>query len=344
MFDKDSAYIIGYSLDAVILARELAVKGKKVTFLQTGKLGYPLDEIKDYISYEDMLRIKAIHVNTPFKKLVNSTYAFIPYEQVKFVNSRNGLMSWPLNRSSIDSAEEWEQIEGCINGISAFRDKLDKATNYINIYKNFFPKWLYDTIIKHVGISKWGNFRQSKFSHEGLAREINLSCLDDNSTGVVYAPVDGYKSLCDDALNHDNITVSSIKLSQVRRLLSKRFPQSDVILMDNRVDEIFGYLYGAFDRVKWVVEESVEQNLEEFIDVGNGVVFTPTKDYWCISNDHGHITRIKTELIDELNTSAISQICFTSINKKMYSEYKKLVKLHSGKVLTLIPMTHTVIM
>lgn len=344
MFDKNSAYVIGYSLDAVLLARELAVKGKKVTFLQTGKLGYPLDEIKDYISYEDVLRIKSMHINVPFNKMVNSTFTFIPYEDVKFVNNRNGLISWPLNRSSIDSAEEWEQMETCIATVGEFRDKLDKATNYINIYKNYFPKWLYDTIIKHVGINKWGGFRQSKFSLEGLAREINLSCLDDSSTGAVYSPVNGYKDLCNTALEHENITVSSIRLSAIRKFLSKRFPDSDVVLMDNRVDKIFGYLYGAFDRVKWNVEETEEQNLEEFIDVGNGIVLTPTKDYWCISNDHGHITKIRTELIDDMNTETISQICFTSTNKKIYNEYKKLVKLHSGKILTLVPMTQTVIM
>lgn len=344
MFEKDSTYVIGYSLDSVLLARELAAKGKKVTFLQTGKLGYPLDKIKDYISYEDVLRIKAMHINVQFKKLVNSTFAFIPYEQVKFVNNRNGLISWPLNRSSIDSAEEWEQMEACIATVGEFRDKLDSATNYINIYKNFFPKWLYDTIIKHIGINKWGGFRQSKFSREGLAREINLSCLDDKSTGVMYAPVNGYQDLCNVALQHENITISSIRLSSVRKFLSKRFPDADVVLMDNRVDEIFGYLYGAFDRVKWVVEESEEQNLEEFIDVGSGIVFTPTKDYWCISNDHGYITKIKTELVDGMNSGTISQICVTSANKKMYNEYKKLVKLHSGKILTLMPMTQTVIM
>lgn len=274
MFEKSSAYIIGYSLDAALLARELAIKGKKVTFLCTGELGHPLDDINDYISYEDVLRIKSLHINTSFKKMINSTYAFIPYEQVKFVNNRNGLMSWPLNRSSFDSAEEWEQMERCIVGINDFRDKLDKATNYINIYKNFFPKWVYDTVIKHIGINKWGGFRQSKFSREGLAREINLSCLDGNSTGVVYSPTDGYKNLCEVSLEHNNITKSKIKLSSVRKLLSKRFKNTDVILMDNRVDEIFGYLYGAFDRVKWNVETTDEQNLEEFIDDDNGDINT----------------------------------------------------------------------
>lgn len=344
MFEKDNVYVIGYSLDAVLLARELAVKGKKVTFLQTGKLGYPLDEIKDFISYEDMLRIKAMYINIPFKKMTNSTYSFIPYNQVKFVNNQNGLISWPLNRSSFDSADEWEQMEVCIANVDSFRDTLDKATNYINIYKNFFPKWLYDTIIKHIGINKWGGFRQSKFSRDGLAREIDLSCLDESSTGTVYAPTNGYNDLCNNALNHDNIKVDTIALRSIRKFMSNRFPNSDVILMDNRVDEIFGYLYGAFDRVKWTVEETEEQNLEEFIDVGNGIVFTPTKDYWCISNDHGKVTKVSTTLVDDLNTQAISQICFTSANKKMYSEYKKLVKLHSGKILTLMPMTQTVIM
>lgn len=109
--------VIGYTLDSAILAREIASKGQKVVFMQTGTLGYPLDDIREYISYEDFLKIRSFRIGEKFKKLHNSTYVHIPFDNLKFVNNRNGLISYPLNRTSFESAEEWEEISYCIQRI-----------------------------------------------------------------------------------------------------------------------------------------------------------------------------------------------------------------------------------
>jgi UDP-galactopyranose mutase len=344
MIDKDTVYIIGYTLDATLIARELAEKKNlKVIFLNTGILGHPLDDIGDYITHEDMIRINALDVITPFKKLSNSTYAFIPYNELKFVNNRNGLISYPLNKSSFDSAEEWEQVEYCILEINKFREKLEQSSNFINIYKNFFPKWLYDSMLKYMGVSKWGDFRQSKFTRDGLAKEIDLSYLDVSNTGTMYAPVNGYNQLCKEILNHPNITLEDYKLKDVNNFLRTRFKNADVIVCDNRIDYICNYTYGNFDRVVFETEKTNETNLEEFFDISEGIVLTPTKDYWCITKHQNDITKIRSRYIDDLSNNELSVIAPTITNKKIYSEYQKLISLYSDKILYLSNNTITFI-
>ena len=343
MISKNKVYIIGYSLDSVMFARELAERGKIVTFMESGVLGYPLDDIHDYISYEDALKIKTLDGDSQFEKLHNATYVHIPYDELRFVNNRNGLISYPINESSFDSADEWEQVQFCLTNIKEFRDKLAASNNYINIYKNFFPKWLYDSLIKYMGINKWGGFRQSKFTRNGLDQEINLSCLDGKSTGTIYRPIGGYKELANRLLTHANIKRESIELKAIKPMLVRRYKDADVIVMDNRVDHVLGYMHGAFDRVLWETETSKESNIEELIDVDDGIVLTPTKEYWCVSNHNGIITKTHTKLVDELGCNSQSQLAPTTSNEKMYKEYKKLVSMYSGKLLHLGPMISTVI-
>jgi UDP-galactopyranose mutase len=336
-------YVVGYTLDSAIFARELALSGDTVVYINTGPLGYPLDDIRDYISYEDVIRLKTMGMSTQFKKLSNSRYAFVPYEQLKFMNCANGLFSYPLNKSSFESAEEWEEMELCLVNVGEFRSTLDNATNFINIYKNFFPRWLYDSVLKYISINKWGGFRQSKFTRNALAREIDLSFLDSGNTGTVYSPVDGYKSLCEELLDHENITIQKSDIKDMRRFVTSRVKDGDVYFMDNRIDYVCNYTYGNFDRVKFNTERTNESGLDEFIDVSNGIVITPMKDYWCISNDNGDIIKVYSETIDTLNDSRISEISPTNNNKKLISEYSKLLKLYSGKQLLLNPLVITTI-
>jgi UDP-galactopyranose mutase len=341
---KKKTYIIGYSLDSAMFARELASKRDiEIVYLQTGTLGHPLDETRDYISYENVLQIKALGVDVEFKKLTNSTFVYIPFNDLKFVNTRNGLISYPLNKSSFDSAEEWEQVEFCLSTIGEFRENLENVNNFINIYKNFFPKWLYDSLLKHMGINKWGGIRQSKFTREGLAREIDLSCLDGSNTGSVYRPVNGYEQLCKTLLDHPNITMDTIDIRKVHSILTERNKMADIVLADNRVDMICNYTYGAFDRIEFMAEHSNEQNLEEFYDISEGIVFTPTKDYWCISNELGDIVKVRSRYIDELRYCKQSVIPTTTHNRKLYSEYQKMLTLYSGKILYLSSQLNTTI-
>ncbi len=146
-------YIIGYSIDAVLYARELAEADNEIVFIKTGKLGYPLDDIKECLTETSVNKIKQFLPKVDFKKMVNFTYMFLPYDQLNFVNGRNGLVSYPLNRKSLESAEELEQIEICFNNLERFKKKLDKSTNYINMCKKFFPQWLYNSLIKYIGIN-----------------------------------------------------------------------------------------------------------------------------------------------------------------------------------------------
>lgn len=341
---KKKAYIIGYSLDSAMFARELAVKRDiEVVYLQTGKMAHPLDGTRDYISYENVLQIKALGVDVEFKKMINSTFVYIPYNELKFVNNRNGLISYPLNKSSFDSAEEWEQVEFCLSKIDDFRDNLEKANNFINIYKNFFPKWLYDSMLKYMGINKWGGIRQSKFTREGLAREIDLSCLDSNNTGSIYRPINGYSDICDKLLDHPKISRDKIDVKQVNKIITKREKSADIILADNRVDFICNYTYGAFDRIEFKVENTRDQNLEEFYDISEGIVFTPTKDYWCISNELGDIVKIRSEKVDSLGYTKQSVIPTTAHNRKLYTEYQKMLTLYSGKILYLSSQLNTTV-
>lgn len=331
--------IIGYSIDSAIWAREIALSGKKVHYYKTGQLGYPLDDIRDYISYEDVIKIQSLGVITSFTKLFNGTYVFMPYEQLKFVNNRNGLINYPLNINSFESAEEWEQVELCIDRIGEFREELKNATNFLNIYKKFFPKWLYDSFLKSIAVNKWGGFRQSKFTKNALAKEINLSYLDDTNTGTVYKPEIGYEALCEELLNHENIKIVEVDIKDVHGILIKRYKDMEIALMDNRVDYICNYTYGNFDRVEFTTEQcttaELDQESNEFIDIDEGIVFTPTKDYFCISNDEGDIIKVTSKRIEDFNYTKQSLISPTNHNNKLYNEYRKMIKLFDGKVLNL---------
>jgi hypothetical protein len=334
--------IIGYSIESCMWARKAAILGEKVVYFQSGELAYPLDNIRDYIYNKDIEKLKKLEVTFPYKKFFNNTFVFIPYEQLQFVNTTNGIISFPLNKSSFESAEEWEQIEVCMRNIQLFKSDLEEANNFLNIYKNFFPKWLYDCLLKQISINKWGNIRQSKYTKAALAKEINLSYLNQSNTGHIFRPEVSYSKICEMLLDHPNIIRKNIAVKDIREFMLARHKDMQVILMDNRVDYICNYTYGYFDRVKFRADVTKDINYEEFID-NEGVVFTPTKDYFCITSEEGNVFKIYSEKITEYNYVEQSQICPTSHNEKLYEEYKKMVGLYSGKILNLDFLINTVI-
>jgi len=335
--------IVGYSLKSVLWARQIAISGQKVIYIKSGQLGYPFDDINEYISEKDINLIKSLKVDFPVKKLHNSTYIYIPYDQLKFVNNKNGVISYPLNKSSFESAEEWEQIQVCIETLDDFTKDLENASNFVNIYKNFFPRWLYDCLLKYVGINKWGNIRQSKLTREALQREINLTYLNKFGTTTVYKPKMGYAKLCEALLKHKNIEIKELKITDMRDFLLDRHKNLDIAFTDNRIDYLCNYAHGNFDRVKFECKRFTNPNMEEFIDIGEGIVFTPTKEYFCASKEDGIITTVTSKNIDTLNYTEQSNISPTSYNRKLYAKYKKLVNLYSRKTLNLDPILDTTI-
>jgi hypothetical protein len=328
-----NTYIIGYSLSSVLYARELAEANNKITFVKTGKLGYPLDDLNDCLYESTVNRIKSFSPKILFNKFTNYTYAFFPYSQLDFVNSHNGLLSYPLNKKTFECAEEWEQIQYCISNLEKFKNKLEHSNNYVNIYKKFFPKWLYDSVIKHIGINKWHNQKQSKFTKDCLSKEINLDLLGSGGSGNIYRPINTYESISEELLKHPNIKVISRKIQDLNKFIIERHKNSDVIFMDNRIDYLTGFAQGKFERIYFKTELSQDTNTEEFFDINTGIVFTPMKDYWCITNNLGEINKIVSYESDDYNL--LSQIVPTVPNSKLYKDYKSLLNLYSGKFLNL---------
>lgn len=329
-------YIIGYTLDSCLFARDLANRDYSIVYLQSGSLGYPYDDVGEYLPVSDMERIESIlGATVECDTHVNARYAFMPYDSLKFINSKNGLVSYPINKVSFESASELDDVLECVNGIDVFLEKIEKSTNYMNMYKSFFPKWLYDSLMKYIGVNKWGGIRQSKLTRRALLKELDLTMINGFGTGVIRRPVNGYKALCDALLDHQNITKDSIKISELGSLIRKRFTNGEVYVMDNRIDAAIGYHHGMFDRVEYSVEVTSEQGMEEVLDVDNGIVLTPTKPYWCVSNKMGVILKISSNLINEPNKTTQSVLCPTNTNAKMVNDYESLLNLYSGKKLNL---------
>lgn len=337
-------YVVGYTLDSCIFARDLANRGYTVTHVESGRLGYPYDLIGEYIIDSDMTRIETI-IGKPVdcETVTNGRYAFMPYDMLKFINSKNGLVSYPINKLSFESAEELDEVLDCARGIEVFLEKIEKSTNYVNLYKSFFPKWLYDSLMKYITINKWGGIRQSKLTRRALLTELDISMIGGFGTGIMRRPTLGYESLCIDLLNHPNIKRDVIPANDLGKMIKSRFQNADVFIMDNRVDIAIGYHHGVFDRVLHTADVCNDQGMEEVLDVDVGIVLTPTQPYWCVSNKFGVIIKIYSTLINEPNKLIQSILCPTNINAKMVGDYESLMNLYSGKKLNLKQYAKTII-
>jgi hypothetical protein len=331
MHKKEEVYhIIGYNIDSVTLSRKLANNGFKVKFYNSGKLGHPYDDIGDFLREGSMKQLKTMLPELEFETLSNSTYAMFEHSQLKFVNSFNGLISYPINKSSFESAEEQEQIEYCAYETEEILDAINNSKNYINTYKKFFPRWLYDSCIRHISLNKW-HTRQSKLTRYSLIKEINLDYLDEFGTYNIYRPRVSYEDVCKNMLDHENIEYNTIDVNDIIHMLRKRFRNEEVILMDNRVDVICGYIHGNFHRVKLSVEDVNEPMAEEFINVDRGLVFTPMKEHFCATTEYGKSKRIYSSVVDDLSSTDLSIVVPTNDNFATFKEYEKLMTLYSGK-------------
>lgn len=327
-----------------MFARQLANKGESVIYIQTGDLAYPLDIVGDYITDIDVNNLKKlgcqdVHFNTS----INSRYVFMPYNDLKFVNSTNGLVSYPINKLSLESAEEFDDLMACAEQLPSLMARLKDSTNFISAYKNFFPKWLYDSLLKHIGVNKWG-MRQSKLSRSALIKSFELERLRHTGTGIIYKPDISYSDICDLLLIHPNIKRETSDIDKMKSFMIARHKNLNIHFMDNRIDVLTGYSYGQFDRIKLTSELTSEHGMEEFYDVSNGIVFTPLKPYWCAINTQGSVRKLFSETFDRTNDFTITELVPSINNAKLKEEYKNLLVLYAGKKLNLSKYVNTVIL
>lgn len=324
--------IVGYSLEACVISRKMASLGHVVNFVPSGKLGYPYDEIGDSLNEWGMKKvIELVDINT--KKMSNAFHVHVPYANLRMVNDNNGLINFPLNRLSFESAEEWEQIKNRVNTFDDFNKKIDDAVNYINIYKKFLPKWLFESLVKHLGINKW-KLKQSQFTKESLLREVNLNHLGESKPKVVYKPVDGFQNLCSVLLDHKNIKIRNHPIGEIKELLRMRIRNSIVVYIDNRIDYICDYSMGKLDRVDLLTEnvtDSEKSRMDEYACIDESSILTPYMDYWATVSSEGKTLKLFSEEVTKIGKFDQNLIVPSQSNLKMINEYTKLFKRYPNK-------------
>lgn len=330
-------YVIGYSLDACLFARESANSGEKVVFIESDILGYPYDVIGEFFRKTDISLIES-RLGEPIECdiLHDNRYVFVPYNSLKMVNSKNGLVSYPINKLSFECAKESEEVLESCTGIDVFINKITSANNYVNLFKSFFPKWLYESILRYVSINKWCGIKQSKLTRFALLKELDTSYINMFGHGKCYRPVSSYNEICEKLLTHTNIVREKIKPNQLGDIIKKRFTDGAVYVMDNRVDMAVGYHHGMLERVNFSSELTSENGIEELMDVDTGIVLTPMKPYWCITTKYGISTKIYSKIIDKPNDYTLSVLSPTNNNAKMVADYANLLTFYSDKKLNLM--------
>lgn len=325
--------IVGYSLEACVIARKMAMLGNKVSFVVSGKLGYPCDDINDFLGESGMKKISEMGIDVETEKISNGFYVHIPYDNLRMVNDSNGLIPYPLNRSSFESAEEWEQIQSRIREFGEFSDKINESANYINIYKKFLPKWLFESIVKYVGTNKW-KLKQSQFTKDSLMREVNLSQLSKKNSGVIYRPLGGFGKLCKSILEHENITLYRQKMHQIKEMFRTRYRNKLVVFIDNRVDYICDYSMGKFDRVDLQIENVTDEEKEqmpEYSFIDKAAILTPQAEYWSTISANGKTIKVYSTEVMEIGDYRQNLITPSQTNLKVLNEYTKLFKRYPNK-------------
>jgi hypothetical protein len=348
---NNEVYIVGYSLDSCVAARKFAQEGNHVYHVCTGPLGYPHDEIGEFLTEEGR---KVLLTYIPGLKLIpvfNSRYLFVPYDSLKMINNKNGLISFPLNKSSFETASELEQM--CAVNLDGFVSEIVESQNPSSVIKKHFPKWMYESIGKVMLGNKWG-FKQNKLSAGAFIKEFGITYgkdykkskmlgLNDTNNGTIYYPSVSYADLCEQFLDHPNISKETRNIEWLQKNINSRIKAKEYIVMDNRIDFACKYMAGKLDRsTMW--SETIDPNAaEELIDMGEGVVQTPMKDHWCVSVQGKQVKKIFSKPIVSINTPVLGELADTLANEKTYQEYQEMIQLYSRKHLSLRRLIKTVL-
>lgn len=343
---KVKRIVIGYTLDAVLTAHNLAMDpDNDVEFYCTGELGEPLDKYNDFISYDNAQRIDYITHGTPYEGFSNVEYMYIPYDKLKFKNSHNGLIQLPFNKMSFDDIDEWKAVVDGFNSTEVqniMSDASNSPTRLITMYKQYLPKWFVDSIIRNVSPTRWADIPTSALTLIGFNYEFNLSKIDSSSIEQWYKPTISFKNVCENILKTDNIPIYYADKSLCYNFLTDRnIP--NVTFMDNRVDYYLDYRFGMFDRCAMTYER-IDKMPDGIDDIDNGVIKTPTMEYWAISKYKDDVRKLYCTQIKKINDIPVSDIPMTKNNLRIYDAYSKMLPLYGvGKTLNLQQKIKTLI-
>lgn len=330
---SNDTYIIGYSLDSVLEAVRRKINGENVRFLATAKLGEPLDTYRDMISAQTVETIEAISpIKLGFDKYHNPRHIYIPFDKVSLKNSKNGVITFPLNRHSFEDEEEWKEACDAFKQESIMKLYLDKGntpSKLITAMKTGMPKKFVDTFGKALSMTRWRGINVSKLTMIGYSYEYSFSVLDKEYTETFYKPNKNFEYICSALLDAMDIEVTPIDGKVCKKIILDKGFIDTLVVMDNRIDSYMDYICGMFDRVKMDVE--LVKIPSAISTSGDGIFYTPlVDDFWGVNVIGDEAYKISTSHVSTIYNDFISELPLTRTNAKMYNTYANMIKFYGS--------------
>lgn len=320
-----SNYVIGYSFDAVIDACILAVEGHRVTFVQTGPLAGPMDEFHDMVmsGYADVL--SRFLPGMEYKYVKNPRHMYLPYSKVSVANTQNGIFRLPFSLATF-SKEDGERFSAAFQHEDiqkAYNDKSGTPSLLLTAMRKRMPKDFVETFLRPMQLTRWKGIQLSALTMYGYLYEMPLSHFSENYDEVYAKPVLPYCEIAEQMLSRCGIQVEHMRLCDVGKFIKTKDSSRTVYLRDNRVDQIFDYVCGQFDRVSMSCSAAMCPSLLSIAK--DGIYYTPLHEYWALMIDGDKCYKYETEPVATLYTEDITEIPLTRTNVKVYDEYRKIV-------------------
>lgn len=335
---RESVFVIGYTMDAVMEAVSLATDGKEVTLVATGKPGESADAYGDLLSegYSVMLDT-LLPGRLQYTRYMNPRFIYMPYSKVKVANRTNGVIQYPLSRKSFCDDSEWKE---CCEAFAkkeiqdVLADKTLSPSKLVTAMKNNMPQKFVDTFCKAMQVTRWRGMQLSGFSMLAFNFEFRLDHLSDESYNEFYVrPSLSYAEICDELCRTYGVNVEITPVNKVKGYIVSRKIPGDVIIMDNRVDQYLDYIGGRFDRSKvWSTLEPVPPELKHSPD---GFYLTPLNECWGTGIFDGKARKFMSSPMNTLYDTEVSEIPATKNNVKLYNQYSELVRHYGNKKLDL---------
>ena len=334
MKSKETVYIMGYSLDAVIEALRRNMNGESVHFLATAKLGEPLDLFNDMLSNRTVAILKVVSpIDINYTEYHNPRFLYIPYDRVRIKNTKNGIIQFPLNKNSFEDIDEWTSICESFKKdpvYSVLMDKGNSPSKLVSAMKANMPSTFVDTFCKAMGITRWRGIQLSHLTMIGFNYEYPFAYLDRDYQETFYKPDMTYEEICTQMLAVAGIPVTHINANVCSKIIRDREFTDPLIIMDNRIDCYLRYVCGRFDRTRM---SSEQVKMPPQLSTGrNGLYYTPySTDFWGVEILGDKAYKLSSELVNTLYDEFISEIPLSRTNAKLYNQYESMVKFYGPK-------------
>lgn len=331
---KETVYIMGYSLDAVIEAVRRKMNGETVHFLATARLGEPLDMFNDMLSSNTVALLNVVSpIPISYTEYHDPRFLYIPYDKVRIKNTNNGIIQFPLNKNSFDDSEEWKAVCESFKKEAVYSVLVNKGNSpskLVSTMKSNMPSTFVDTFCKAMGMTRWRGIQLSHLTMIGFNYEYPFKYIERDHHETFYKPDMTYEEICNGMLLGADIPITNVPLDACGKMIRDRAFTDPLVIMDNRIDSFLKYVCGRFDRIRMYSEEV---KMPSQLATGrNGLYYTPySTEFWGVEILDDRAFTLRSELVNTLYDDYVSAIPLTRTNAKMYNQYESMVKFYGPK-------------